>query len=89
MTDFATDIRALRKARGLSQQAAAQLLDVTPVTVWNWENGRSTPWAKNREAILLKLQEIQERPRSTGKIPALAAPYGKRRLIDNIGETEP
>jgi transcriptional regulator with XRE-family HTH domain len=72
--DFATDIRALRKARGLSQAAAAVLLGRTAVTIWNWEKGRSTPWSKDRAAILLKLGERH------------ANVARRKRLIDNVGE---
>jgi transcriptional regulator with XRE-family HTH domain len=41
---FATDIRALRLARGLNQREAARLLALTAQTVNNWERGRNQPW---------------------------------------------
>lgn len=36
-------IRQLREARGWTQLELANRLGVTPVTVYNWEQGRSEP----------------------------------------------
>ena len=32
-----------RREQGLTQQALAEKLDVWPLTVWRWENGKRTP----------------------------------------------
>jgi len=40
---FAEHILAARLERGLSQGELATLLGVTESTVWNWEDGRSSP----------------------------------------------
>jgi transcriptional regulator with XRE-family HTH domain len=90
---FGNEIRALRKARGLSQRRVAELLGVTTVTVWNWEAGRVAPWEKHRAAILLKLGDqgltLQERTDQL-VVAKLATPADvsftkRRRLIDNVG----
>lgn len=36
-------VRAARVSRGLEQREVASLLGVTESTVWNWEDGRSSP----------------------------------------------
>lgn len=43
MNDISMNIRALRKKRGLSQDALAARLNVTRQTISNWETGRSFP----------------------------------------------
>lgn len=40
---MALTLKALRVNKGLTQDQAAEYLDVTPDTLSNWENGRSFP----------------------------------------------
>ncbi len=37
------NIRAFRRARGLTQEQLAEVLDVTVGAVYKWESGQSTP----------------------------------------------
>jgi DNA-binding transcriptional regulator YiaG len=69
---FATDFRALRLARGLTQVETARLLDVTSHTVANWESGRSEPW--QHDDVFTQFSTARTRVRR---------PMG-RRLIDVI-----
>ena len=55
------NIKALRKAKGLSQEELAIKLNVVRQTVSKWEQGRSVPDAD----ILIVLSEILETPVST------------------------
>ncbi|WP_222845965.1 helix-turn-helix transcriptional regulator, partial [Flavilitoribacter nigricans] len=43
LSNFGKNLRALRKARGLSQNEMADLLDVTSGTISNYEQGTSNP----------------------------------------------
>ena len=56
MTDFAQQLTALRKARGLTQQDLADLLDVQPRLVGRWEQGQGKP----QFDYLLKLADVLE-----------------------------
>jgi tellurite methyltransferase len=40
---FASNLKMLRKNRGLSQEALAHLIGKTKLTVFNWENGKTSP----------------------------------------------
>jgi len=55
-----TTIRALRKRLGLSQAALAKVVSVTPVAVYFWEAGRTTPRGRTR-AELLQLKAMGKR----------------------------
>ncbi len=55
------NIRALRKAKGLSQQELAVRLNVVRQTVSKWEQGRSVPDSD----LLVSLSEVLEAPVST------------------------
>lgn len=51
---YTTNMRALgkqlRKAResaGMTQEQAAQFIDVTPLTISNWETGKKSPTLKS------------------------------------------
>lgn len=55
------NIRALRKAKGLSQEELAIKLNVVRQTVSKWEQGRSVPDAD----MLISLSEVLEVPVST------------------------
>ena len=41
-----TNLKAIRKARGMSQDDLGGLLGVTRQTVYNWENGQAWPSAE-------------------------------------------
>ena len=58
---FAENLRALRKAKGLSQEELAARLHVVRQTISKWEQGRSVPDAE----LLLSLSEVLETPVST------------------------
>lgn len=51
MNEFSEKITAARKAKGLSQEAAAELLSVSRQAVAKWENGKSRPSAENLLAL--------------------------------------
>lgn len=53
--DFGTNIRKFRKAKGLSQENLAMLLDKTPATIARYENGEIIP---NAEQIYLICNEL-------------------------------
>lgn len=56
MTNFAKQLVTLRKARGLTQQDLADLLDVQPRLVGRWEQGQGKP----QFDYLLKLSDVLE-----------------------------
>ena len=51
MNEFSEKITAARKAKGLSQKAAAELLSVSRQAVAKWENGKSRPSAESLLAL--------------------------------------
>ena len=55
------NIKAIRKAKGLSQQELAVKLNVVRQTISKWEQGRSVPDAD----LLIALSEALETPVST------------------------
>ena len=63
--EFARAFKAARRARGLSQSRAAQLLSVTAVTVWLWEKGRTMPWTPELTLQALERSSV-ERPGARG-----------------------
>ena len=44
-------LKAARVNTGLTQKEAAQKLGISNKTLWNWENGLSSPRAKQTEGI--------------------------------------
>ncbi|GAB3097698.1 helix-turn-helix domain-containing protein [Lysobacter terrae] len=52
MDTFASRLRAVREARGWSQQKLGIELDVTGATISKWETGRSEPSLHNLETFL-------------------------------------
>ena len=56
MSDIATNIKTLRKERGLSQEAFAQNLHVTRQTISAWERGLSQPGLDTLQQIALVLE---------------------------------
>lgn len=43
MSDFAEQIKRERRRLRLSQARAAELLGVSPRTLWDWEHGKKAP----------------------------------------------
>lgn len=76
------NIKALRKAKGLSQEELAIRLNVVRQTVSKWEQGRSVPDAD----MLIALSEALEVPVSTllGETIPEAAPEGVRALSERL-----
>ncbi len=44
-------MRTHRERLGLSQKELGALLGVSPLTIWNWETGKTVPRGKNRLAV--------------------------------------
>ena len=44
-------LKAARINAGMTQEKAAKMLEVSPVTLYNWENGKTSPTAKRLERI--------------------------------------
>lgn len=53
---FNTNLKTIRKERGLSQEALAERLNVVHQTISKWENGLSVPDAE----MLIRLAEVLE-----------------------------
>jgi transcriptional regulator with XRE-family HTH domain len=58
MTD--SELRALRRAAGLTQKEIAQSLDVTTRTIKNWESGATEP-AEPYKSAFSKLAHLREK----------------------------
>ena len=76
------NIKALRKAKGLSQEELAIKLHVVRQTVSKWEQGRSVPDAD----MLISLSEVLETPVATllGETVSEAAPDDVRVLSERL-----
>ena len=76
-------IRALRKERGLSQEALAQALEVSRQAVTKWEDGSSLPSTANLFALSgffgVPLAELTGTPESTSPAPPAAGVSEKER----------
>lgn len=48
---FASQLRSLREARGLSVRALADSVGVSKVTIWKWERGDNEPRARAATAL--------------------------------------
>ena len=76
-------IRALRKERGLSQEALAQALEVSRQAVTKWEDGSSLPSTANLFALAgffsVPLAELTGTPESTSPAPPAASVSEKER----------
>ena len=75
--ELGTRIRALRKERGLSQEALAQALEVSRQAVTKWEDGSSLPSTANLFALSgffgVPLAELTGTPERTAPPPSAAA----------------
>lgn len=77
------NIQQLREARGLSQQQIAGIVDMPRATWANLESGAANPTlsvlVKVAEALQVRLEELIEPPRRTGRLYAAATlPKRKR-----------
>ncbi len=83
--ELGTRIRALRKERGLSQEALAQALEVSRQAVTKWEDGSSLPSTANLFALAgffgVPLAELTGTPESVSPPPDTAAISEKQRRI--------
>lgn len=70
-------IRALRKERGLSQEALAQALEVSRQAVTKWEDGSSLPSTANLFALSgffgVPLAELTGTPEVAASLPNAAS----------------
>ena len=78
-------IRALRKERGLSQEALAQALEVSRQAVTKWEDGSSLPSTANLFALSgffgVPLAELTGTPEGAASLPNAASISEKQRRI--------
>ena len=76
------NLKAIRKAKGLSQEELAIKLNVVRQTVSKWEQGRSVPDAE----LLLSLSEVLETPVSTllGETVAEPEPDALKALSEKL-----
>ncbi len=78
-------IRALRRERGLSQEALAQALEVSRQAVTKWEDGSSLPSTANLFALSgffgVPLAELTGTPKGAAPVPNAAAISEKQRRI--------
>ena len=77
--------RWLRKAAGLKAVRLAELLDVTPMQVSRWENGRK-PLERRAVALVsaLALEQIEGRAATRAVLEALAARKKPPNAINNV-----
>ena len=50
-------LKKLREAKGLSRKELADLVEVTEMSIWNYENGKTKPDSYN---IITRLAEVLE-----------------------------
>lgn len=74
------NIKALRKAKGLSQEALAARLNVVRQTVSKWEQGLSVPDAQ----LLIALSQALEVPVSTLLGEPAAEPDGLKEIAEQL-----
>jgi len=81
--ELGTRIRALRKERGLTQEALAQALEVSRQAVTKWEDGSSLPSTANLFALSgffgVPLAELTGTPEGAAPPPSTAAISEKTR----------
>ncbi len=83
--ELGSRIRALRKERGLSQEALAQALEVSRQAVTKWEDGSSLPSTANLFALSgffgVPLAELTGTPEGSASPPSASAVLEKQRRI--------
>jgi transcriptional regulator with XRE-family HTH domain len=82
-TNLGRNIQNLRQARGLSQQQMARVAHIPRATWANLESGESNPTlsvlVNVAQALQVRLEELIEPPRRTGRLyPAASLPVRKR-----------
>ena len=60
---FPEKLKAHRKRLGLTQADLATLLEVPARTHWEWEAGKTTPYAITQEGALARLTKAKKRPK--------------------------
>lgn len=60
---FAVQLKQERKRLGLTQVQAASLIAVPDRTYWEWEAGKTTPYAITQEGALTRLRTTKKRPK--------------------------
>lgn len=61
------EMKAVRKACGLSQEAVARMLGVSPDSISGWETGRKMPYQRMIPKIQTFLETASENPMKTSK----------------------
>ena len=56
---FAEQLKAERKRLGLTQAQAAALLDVSARVHWEWETGKTEPYAITQEGALARMKKAK------------------------------
>lgn len=62
---FPEQLKAQRERLGLTQAELAALLDVPARTYWEWEAGKTTPYAITQEGALARLSKAKRRSQGT------------------------
>jgi len=60
---FPEKLKAHRQRLGLTQAELAALLEVPARTHWEWESGKTTPYAITQEGALARLTKAKARPK--------------------------
>ena len=86
--ELGTRIRALRKERGLSQEALAQALEVSRQAVTKWEDGSSLPSTANLFALSgffgVPLAELTGTPERAAPPPLSAAAISEKTCAKRV-----
>jgi len=60
---FSEQLKSHRERLGLTQAELAAFLDVPARTHWEWEAGKTTPYAITQEGALARLTKAKKRPK--------------------------
>ncbi len=58
---FAALIKSERARLGLTQKQAEKLLDVPARTLWEWEHGKTVPYAVTQEGVAARFKRAKVR----------------------------
>lgn len=61
--NFADQLKSERDRLGLTQAGAAAVLGIPDRTYWEWEAGKTTPYAITQEGALRRLAATKKRPK--------------------------